>query len=122
MNVPINSYVFKPKGGADTPKLLVVFAEENKNIGSASSLAKSLGYKDARAADDALVQEVLTVKKSEGSLCCSQSFVCQRAHASASSLSYRVERQQCGQHSRSGLRFSLTVGICLVIEFYRSAI
>lgn len=66
MSVPVNAYCFKPKGGADTPKLLVVFAEESKNIGAASALAKSLGYKDARAADESLVQEVLAVKKSEG--------------------------------------------------------
>lgn len=67
-NVPIKAYAFKPKGAADVPRLLIIFAEETKNIGSASALAKSLGYKDARAADDALVQEVLNVSKAEGSL------------------------------------------------------
>lgn len=57
----IKHYFFKVKtrDAADQTQLAIVVAEETKNIGSGSNLAKLLAFKDLRAADDKLVAEVL---------------------------------------------------------------
>lgn len=58
----LKTYTFKPKGsGADIPKLVVVIAEQSKDIGKASALAKKLGHgiKDMRAAEEEYIKQVL---------------------------------------------------------------
>ena len=65
MSVPCKLFFFKPKPDAQT-KLVVVAAEADKNIGSASNLAKVLGFKDMRSAEDSHVQSILSVSKAEG--------------------------------------------------------
>lgn len=57
----VKTYLFKPKP-TDPTKVVVVLAEESKHIGGASALAKTLGFKDMRAAEEAYVQELFQGK------------------------------------------------------------
>lgn len=57
----VKTYLFKPKP-SDPTKLVVVVAEENKHIGGASALAKTLGFKDMRAAEESYVSEIFQGK------------------------------------------------------------
>ncbi|GAA94737.1 uncharacterized protein L969DRAFT_456525 [Mixia osmundae IAM 14324] len=86
--VEIKHYFFKPKPAASSNsaiKLLVVLAEVSKDIGKATALAKQLGYKDLRAADDGQVKDVLGVPKSQASLLSIQADHSQFIHLVASS-------------------------------------
>jgi hypothetical protein len=65
-STPLLSYYFKPKSSDADLKLVVVVAEEDRDIGKASPLAKQLGLKDMRACDDAALKEFLGVSKAEG--------------------------------------------------------
>jgi prolyl-tRNA synthetase len=65
-STPLKSYYFKPKSSDAELKLVVVAAEEDRDIGKASALAKQLGLKDMRACDDAALKELLGVGKAEG--------------------------------------------------------
>lgn len=62
----LKTYLFKPKGS--DAKLVLVCAEHDKDIGKASALAKSIGVKDMRSAEEDYVKEVLGVGKAEGGL------------------------------------------------------
>jgi hypothetical protein len=64
----LSQYFFKPKPHGEPYKLVLVLAEADKAIGSASSLAKTLKFKDLRAADDALVSDVLGKSKADATL------------------------------------------------------
>lgn len=57
----LRTYTFKPKGSADVPKLVVVLAEQDKDIGKASALAKKIGngIKDMRAAEEDYLKQIL---------------------------------------------------------------
>ena len=72
--VAVKSYAFKPKltaSAAEGLKLVLVVAEDGKDIGKASALAKLLaseGVKDLRAAEDGLVNETLGVSRADGAL------------------------------------------------------
>lgn len=56
----VRTYCFKPKGGNDAAvKLVMVAAEEDRDIGKASALAKTLGFKDMRAAEEDYIKEVV---------------------------------------------------------------
>jgi hypothetical protein len=63
-----STYFFKAKPFGEPYKLVIVVAEEEKAIGSGSALAKTLKLKDLRAADDALVSEVLSKSKTEATV------------------------------------------------------
>ena len=68
-SLPVRSYAFKPKGGSssnEAVKLVLVAAEESKDIGKASALAKTLGFKDMRAAEDDYVKEIVGEGKASG--------------------------------------------------------
>lgn len=66
-SVLVKTYAFKPKGGSsDAVKLVLVAAEESKEIGKASALAKTLGFKDMRAAEDDYVREIVGEGKAAG--------------------------------------------------------
>lgn len=60
-SIPIKTYAFKPKGAADIPKLVLVLAEQSKDIGKASALAKKIGsgIKDMRAAEEEYIKQLL---------------------------------------------------------------
>jgi hypothetical protein len=62
------SYAFAPKGAPGETSLVLVVAEASRDIGKADALAKKLGFKSMRAADDALVQKTLGVDKKDGAL------------------------------------------------------
>ena len=62
--VPLKNYFFKPKGG--DYKLILVVAPENEDIGKASTLAKSLGVKDMRAAEEEYIIEWLGEGRATG--------------------------------------------------------
>ena len=57
----LKTYAFKPKGAADVPKLVLVLAEQSKDIGKASALAKKIGsgIKDMRAAEEDYIKQIL---------------------------------------------------------------
>lgn len=60
-SVQVKTYAFKPKGAADIPKLVLVLAEQSKDIGKASALAKKIGngIKDMRAAEEEYIKQLL---------------------------------------------------------------
>lgn len=64
----VKTYLFKPKP-TDPTKIVVVIAEESKHIGGASALAKTLGFKDMRAAEDAYVQDLFQGKSKTAGGC-----------------------------------------------------
>ena len=70
--VAVKSFAFKPKltaAASESLKLVLVVAEDGKDIGKASALAKLLaseGVKDLRAAEDGLVTETLGVSRADG--------------------------------------------------------
>jgi prolyl-tRNA synthetase len=78
---PVKTYAFKPKGSADVPKLVLVVAEEAKDIGKASALAKKIGagMKDMRAAEEDYLKEIIGDGRANGghSHVLSYSIVCQ---------------------------------------------
>lgn len=63
----LRHYFFKPKP-FEPLKLVIVVASDAENIGRGSDLAKLLKLKDLRAADDALVSEVLSKSKSDATI------------------------------------------------------
>ena len=66
-STPVRTYCFKPKGGNDAAvKLVMVAAEEDRDIGKASALAKTLGFKDMRAAEEDYIKEVVGEGKATG--------------------------------------------------------
>lgn len=66
--VRLVTHAFKPKGGPEGTKLVLVSVEEGKELGKASGLAKKvgLGLKDLRSADEDSVREILGVAKRFG--------------------------------------------------------
>jgi len=66
--IPLKTYAFKPKGTAESPKIVLVVLEESKDLGKATALAKKVGsgIKDLRAADDEYVNEMLGEGKTTG--------------------------------------------------------
>ncbi|KAL7009311.1 hypothetical protein EMMF5_000941 [Cystobasidiomycetes sp. EMM_F5] len=56
-SVNLKTYAFKPKGG--DAKLVLVAAEDDRDIGKASALAKQIGVKDMRAAEEDYVKEIV---------------------------------------------------------------
>lgn len=58
-SVSVKTYAFKPKGGDQ--KLVLVVAENDKDIGKASALAKQLGggIKDMRAAEEDYLKDLV---------------------------------------------------------------
>lgn len=66
-SVSVQSRAFKPKGGSDAAvRLVLVVAEEDRDIGKASALAKTLGFKDMRAAEEDYIKEVVGEGKATG--------------------------------------------------------
>jgi len=60
----LKTYVFKPKGG--DKQVVAVVCEHDKDVGKASNLAKTLGLKDMRAAEESYIQEHLGESKASG--------------------------------------------------------
>ena len=63
-SVPLHTYAFKPKSGEH--KIVLVVALESEDVGKASALAKALGLKDMRAAEEEYVMQVLGEGKATG--------------------------------------------------------
>lgn len=65
----LKTYAFKPKGSAEVPKLVLVLAEQSKDIGKASALAKKIGsgIKDMRAAEEDYIKTILGENESKES-------------------------------------------------------
>lgn len=83
-SVPVRTYAFKPKGG--DARLVLVVAEESKDIGKASALAKTLGFKDMRAAEDDYIREIVGEGKATGTHECAR----KRRQADADALDAAV--------------------------------
>ncbi|KAK9900204.1 prolyl-tRNA synthetase [Cystobasidium minutum MCA 4210] len=66
----LKTYAFKPKGSAEVPKLVLVLAEQSKDIGKASALAKKIGsgIKDMRAAEEDYIKTILGENESKESI------------------------------------------------------
>ena len=97
----IRSYAFKPKGGNDAAvKLVLVVAEEDRDIGKASALAKTLGFKDMRAAEEDYIKEIVGEGKATGGSPLWAQFrpgffwpaCCQDSHSLARQLHKRMTR------------------------------
>lgn len=105
----VRTFAFKPKGGNDAAvKLVLVVVEEDRDIGKATALAKTLGFKDMRAAEEDYIKEVVGEGKATGGSPplgsvkpgFFQPASCQDCHSLAGQLHKRMTRTdaQCSRH------------------------